>query len=53
MAGMSLSEYVLAELRMSLERPTREEFLERLSRRTPVKLSRPVADVLREERNAR
>src|SRR2546430_14217107 len=36
LAGMSLSDYVLAELRRSVERPTRAELLERLARRTPV-----------------
>lgn len=53
LAGMSLSEYVLLELRKSLERPTREEFLDRLSRRARVKLSRSAAEILREERDAR
>ncbi len=32
MAGMSLSDYLLAELRRSTERPAREELLERLGR---------------------
>lgn len=53
LAGMSLSEYVLAELRKSLERPTREEFLERLAQRAPVTPHEDPAAVIRAERDAR
>ena len=53
LAGMSLSDYVLAELRRSVERPTRAELLERLARRAPVApRPRPVAAV-RTERDRR
>jgi antitoxin FitA len=49
LAGMSLSDYILAELRRTLERPTRQEFLERLAARAPVRLKpRPAAVVARE-----
>lgn len=36
LAGMSLSEYLLRELRHIVERPTIEEMRKRLSGRTPV-----------------
>jgi antitoxin FitA len=36
MEGVSLSELALSELRRSLEKPTRREFLERLAAREPV-----------------
>ena len=51
--GLSMSEYVLRELRKSLERPTREEVLERL-RSLPVRGLKPsAADVVRAERDSR
>ncbi len=53
LAGMSLSDYLLAEIRRSLERPTRQEFLERLAGGARVRLDEPVADILRQEREAR
>ena len=36
-AGMSLSDYLLAELRLLSERPTLDELLERLATRAPVR----------------
>ncbi len=53
-ADMSLSEYLLAELRRFAERPTREELLERLSQRGSFKpLPRGlIAKVIREARDA-
>jgi plasmid stability protein len=53
LAGTSLSEYILAELKRSLDRPTREEFLERLATRSPVKLEIRAADAVRAERDTR
>jgi plasmid stability protein len=53
MAGMSMSEYALRELRKSLERPTREEVLERLASRPVRRLRRPAAAVVRAERDSR
>jgi hypothetical protein len=53
LAGMSLSEYLLAEARRSLERPTRGEILERIARRRPVNPRTPAAEVLRAERDRR
>ncbi len=52
-AGMSLSEYILAELKRMVERPTREELLARIAEREPVKTRRPIADLVRAERDRR
>ncbi len=52
-AGMSLSEYLLAELRRSLERPTRQEVLERIARRSRIEIRPSAAEVVRAEREAR
>ena len=52
-AGMSMSEYALRELRKALERPTREEILERLASRPVRRLRRSAADVIRAERDSR
>jgi hypothetical protein len=48
-AGMSLSEYLMRELRRSAERLTTDEILERLRTLPPVTTSDPV-DALREAR---
>lgn len=53
LAGMSLSEYLLGELRRSLERPTRDELLRRLAEREPVSLRPPPAAAVRAERERR
>ena len=53
MAGMSLSDFLLAEIRHLAERPTLEEVRERLHRREPVKLKVSAAQAVREERDAR
>lgn len=51
--GLTMSDFVLREVRKALERPTRAELLERL-RAAPVRrLRRPAADVLRAERETR
>jgi hypothetical protein len=50
---MSLPKYLLAEVRRSLERPTRGEILERIARRRPVNPRVPAAKVLRGERDRR
>jgi antitoxin FitA len=52
-AGMSLSDYLLGELREIAERPTLREFRERLHLRKPVAVTLNTADLLREERGAR
>jgi len=53
LAGMSVSEYLLLELRRSLERPTRETLLRRLSKRAPVRVRPAPADAVRAERKRR
>ncbi|HXP47332.1 MAG TPA: hypothetical protein VN810_08655 [Terriglobales bacterium] len=53
MAGMSLSDYLLAEIREIAERPTLDEMRERLRHREPVILSTPAAQVIREARDTR
>ena len=52
-AGMSLSDYLLGELREIAERPTLAEFRDRLHTRRPVSVVLDTADLVREERAAR
>ena len=52
-AGMSLSDYLLGELREIADRPTLAEFRERLHTRKPFPAALNTADLLREERAAR
>ncbi len=51
--GRSLSEFALAELRRSLERPTRAELLERIQARERVAVTESAADAVRAERDGR
>ena len=53
LAGQSLSDFLLAELRRSAQRPTREEVGARLARRSRVAPIMPPAQAVREEREAR
>jgi plasmid stability protein len=53
MEGMSMSDYILREVGKALERPTRQEVLERLRARPVRHLKRSAADVIRAERDAR
>jgi len=53
MAGMSLSDYLLQEIREVAERPTLAEMRERLHHREPVSAPLDAARLVREERNAR
>jgi len=53
MAGMSLSDYLLAEIKEIAERPTLAELRERLRTRKAVTLSLDTARLAREEREAR
>lgn len=50
MAGMSLSDYLLAEIREVAERPTLKEMQERLRQQEPVVLPVSAARVIREMR---
>ncbi|MGA2952513.1 MAG: hypothetical protein ABSD80_09800, partial [Caulobacteraceae bacterium] len=52
-AGMSLSDYLLDEVRRVAERPTLEEMLERLHRLPVTEMSVSAAEIIREERDAR
>jgi antitoxin FitA len=51
LAGMSLSDYLLSELRKVAELPTLEELRKRLESRTRVTPSIPPAQAVREERD--
>jgi plasmid stability protein len=51
--GMSMSDYVLREVRKALDRPTRQEMLERLKARPVRRFRRSAAAVIRAERDAR
>ncbi len=51
--GLSMSEYVLREIRKALDRPTRQEVLERLRAKSVPRLKRSAAEVIRAERDSR
>ena len=51
--GMSMSDYVLRELRKALDRPSRDEVLARLRARPARRLVQSPAEVIRAERDAR
>ena len=51
--GMSLSDYLLRELRQALERPTIDEMRKRLAGREPVKPRPAPAAAIRAERMSR
>jgi plasmid stability protein len=53
LAGMSLSDYLLRQIREMADRPTMEEMLARLERRSPSKLSISPVDAVRAERDSR
>ena len=53
LAGMSLSDYLMAELRQSAERPTVSELRERLRSRSTVSPSLSPAEAVRSERDSR
>ena len=53
MAGMSLSDFLLAEIRGLAERPSIAELRERLHRRSRVEAGISAADAIRRERDAR
>lgn len=52
-AGLSLSDYLLGQLRRVADRPTREELIDRIARRTPVRSRVRAADAVRAERERR
>ncbi len=53
LSGISLSDYLLAEIRLAAERPTRDELLERLAGRSPVRPRVGPARAIRAERDRR
>jgi hypothetical protein len=53
MEGLSLSDYLLQEVRRLAERPTIAELRDRLARRSPVTTRTPPARVLRADRDRR
>jgi antitoxin FitA len=53
MEGMSMSDFVLREIRKALDRPTREEILARLRARPVRRIRTRPADVIRSERDSR
>lgn len=53
LAGMSLSDYLIEEIRRVAERPTLEDLRERLARRKAVTPGVPAAEAVRAERDAR
>lgn len=53
LAGMSVSEFLLMELRRSLERPTRDELLRRIATRAPARVRPRPADAVHAERKRR
>lgn len=50
--GMSLSEYLLAEIEQMATKPTLEELMDRLAREEPVELVEPPAAIIRRHRDA-
>jgi plasmid stability protein len=53
LAGMSLSDYLLHEIRRFAERPTREELIKRLEALPSIKTSQTPAEMIRELRGRR
>ncbi|MGF1640243.1 MAG: hypothetical protein ACFCUO_04775 [Rhodospirillales bacterium] len=53
LAGSSPTEYLLAEIRRVAERPTADEIFARVRSRATVMPDRPVADMVRDERDRR
>ena len=53
MLGMSLSEYLISEIKYIANKPTPEEFRERLEGREPIEPEIDIVRILREERDLR
>ncbi|MEX2624696.1 MAG: hypothetical protein WD651_13340 [Acidimicrobiia bacterium] len=52
-SGQTLTDYVQQILERELARPPAPEVFERIAARSPVKLGRPAADLIRAERRGR
>jgi len=53
MAGQSLSEFLLAEIRVIAERPSHDELVARVRSRPPATVDESPEDVIRTERDTR
>ena len=53
LAGMSMSEFILQELQRVIERPSRDELLDRLARLPGVEVEPSPAELIRRERDCR
>lgn len=51
-SGMTLSDYLLAEIERMAALPTRDEMIARLHARTRVRLKTPAAEIIRKERES-
>jgi len=51
-AGMSLSDYLLSEIKQVAEKPTLSEMMERLRSLEPVELDEPPSAIIRRHRDA-
>jgi antitoxin FitA len=51
--GETLTQYLQGVLEKEVERPLADEILHRIRGRIPVRLERPIAESIREERDAR
>ncbi len=51
-AGMTLSDYLLNEVREVAARPTLEELVERLRKRSPIRTRASSAEIIRRHRDA-
>ena len=51
--GRTITAYIQEILERELERPPADEIFERLARRSSVRLGRPVAELIHEERRSR
>jgi plasmid stability protein len=53
MDGLSLSDYILREVRQFADKPTMSEMMERLARREPVNMKTSPVEILRAIRDGR
>jgi antitoxin FitA len=51
--GMTLSDFIKRELKIIAERPSRDEWLENVSRRRPIPTTKTPAQIIRELRDSR
>jgi len=51
--GLTLTDYIEELLEREVSRPPADEVFDRIESRKPVKLGRPAADLIREERSSR